>query len=58
LILKVGIFFFIVLHLLPVHVAGADGPDEMFSVPLADRENEKDVTALVAPPYGPQALLT
>lgn len=46
-LLKVGIFFFIVLNFLSVHVASSNGPDILFTFLLADREGQKDM-----PPQG------
>src|SRR5258708_27241171 len=42
-LLKVGIFFFIVLNFLSVHVASSNGPDILFTFLLADREAQKDI---------------
>src|SRR5689334_20471872 len=44
---KVGIFRFIVGQLLAVHVAGADRPDQLQAVTLADGEHEEDGAALL-----------
>src|SRR5258708_20413883 len=51
-LLKVGIFFFIVLNFLSVHLASSNGPDILFTFLLADREGREDMPPQRRSAYG------
>src|SRR5271157_5298997 len=46
-LLKVGIFFFIGLNLLLVHVTGADGPDQKFIAPAPQRGDDEHAAPFI-----------
>src|SRR5215207_8214368 len=49
-VLNLGIFFFIVLHLLPMHVAGADWSNEALAVACSERKVSCEAGLLCAVP--------
>src|SRR5260370_4906624 len=55
-LLKVGIFFFIGLDLLLVHVSGADGPDQKFVAPAPKREYDEHAAPFIRSSDRAQAL--
>src|SRR6266481_2157490 len=54
---KLGIFFFIIVYLLLVHVSSADRPDIFLAVAFPNCENDEQGSAVSGPADGPMPFL-